>query len=642
MKINVLKQPTVSKPGQPATSMPLQILASLVGGVLLFMILLSLVGFGYGSFYNGRIFPGVSVAGIDLSGKEPVEAAVILAQNLAYPETGQIVFEDSSLSAEKRVWQVTPEKLGLSLDLDQTINLAYSLGREGNPIRRAVEQVSAWYGGRDMPPVMNYDEYVARSYLSGIAAQIDRPMVEASLDIQGVEVVARQGQVGRQLDLAKTTVPLERFLTDMTDGLLPLVITETRPVILNADEAAEEVRRIIREPLVISVPDADENDPGPWTIEQEQLAEMVIIERISGTSSLTEEPELGSSVVEQIFQVRLDLSKLRPILEEAAGKLARTPENARFVFNDETRQLDLIESAVIGRSLNIEATLQSIESELYLGNHQLSVVLETTNPPVTSDATAEQLGIRELVSQHTSYYYGSSSARIQNIKTAAGRFHGVFVAPGETFSMAEVMGDVSLDTGYAEALIIYGDRTIEGVGGGVCQVSTTLFRTAFLGGYPIVERHPHAYRVGYYEQTASGNINPNFAGLDATVFVPVVDFKFVNDTPNWLLMETYVNAQARKITWKFYSTSDGRTVEWDTTGLTNVVEPPPPKYIESKKLSRGEIKQIDWAVEGADVTVTRVVYRGGEVYLQDSFTTHYQPWRAIYEYGPGTKIPREN
>ncbi len=260
-------------------------------------------------------------------------------------------------------------------------------------------------------------------------------------------------------------------------------------------------------------------------------------------------------------------------------------------------------------------------------------------PPANS--TAEQLGIRELVSEHTSYFYGSDKQRVQNIKTAAARFHGVLVAPGETFSMAEVMGDVSLDTGYAEAWIIFGDRTIKGVGGGVCQVSTTLFRTVFLGGYPVVERYPHAYRVGYYEQTAAGGLNSNLAGLDATVYVPVVDFKFTNDTPNWLLMETYVNAAAQKITWKFYSTSDGRQVDWDTTGLTNVVKAPKPQYIENNNLAKGKIKQVDWEVDGADVTVTRVVYRDGEIYLQDSYTTHYQPWRAVYEYGPGTKLPED-
>ena len=213
------------------------------------------------------------------------------------------------------------------------------------------------------------------------------------------------------------------------------------------------------------------------------------------------------------------------------------------------------------------------------------------------------------------------------------------VPPGAVFSMADVLGDVSLDTGYAEALIIYGNRTIKGVGGGVCQVSTTLFRTVFFGGFPVVERHPHAYRVYYYEQNAAGGNNSDMAGLDATVYVPQVDFKFKNDTPYWLLMETYPSNTS--LTWKFYSTSDGRSVNWDTTGLQNVAEPPDPLYQENDKLAKGEINQVDWAVEGADVTVDRTVERSGQVYFQDSFTTHYIPWRAVYEYGPGTKLPKE-
>jgi vancomycin resistance protein YoaR len=125
--------------------------------------------------------------------------------------------------------------------------------------------------------------------------------------------------------------------------------------------------------------------------------------------------------------------------------------------------------------------------------------------------------------------------------------------------------------------------------------------------------------------------------LDATVYVPLVDFKFANDSPNWLLMETYVNAGARTLTWKFYSTSDGRTVEWDTTGLKNKEDPPEPLYEENSDLSKGEIKQVDWAVEGADVSVTRTVWRDGNVLHDDIFNTHYMPWRAVCEYGPGTK-----
>jgi vancomycin resistance protein YoaR len=267
----------------------------------------------------------------------------------------------------------------------------------------------------------------------------------------------------------------------------------------------------------------------------------------------------------------------------------------------------------------------------------VNLVMQTTNPPVTDDATAESLGITELTSAHTSYFYGSSASRKQNIETASSRFHGLLVAPGETFSMADALGDVSLDTGYAEALIIFGDRTIQGVGGGVCQVSTTLFRTVFFGGYQVDTRWPHAYRVGYYEQTASGGYDQNLAGMDATVFAPQVDFRFTNDSPYWLLMETYMGASS--LTWKFYSTSDGRTVEWDTSGLRNIVEPPDPLYEENTELSKDTIKQVDWAVDGADVTITRQVYRDGAIIWDDAFNTHYVAWQAKFQYGPGTEIP---
>jgi vancomycin resistance protein YoaR len=324
---------------------------------------------------------------------------------------------------------------------------------------------------------------------------------------------------------------------------------------------------------------------------------------------------------------------------EIAPKVARQPANARFIFNDDTRQLELIQPAVIGRTLNIEASLQSIKEKVVAGEHNIALIMDYTQPAAPDQATAESLGISELVSQHTSYFYGSSNDRVKNIQIASSRFHGLLIPPGAVFSMADALGDVSLDTGYAEAWIIFGGRTIQGVGGGVCQVSTTLFRTVFFGGFPIVERYPHAYRVGYYEQTASGGHDANLAGLDATVFVPVVDFKFTNDTPYWLLMETYVNANARRLTWKFYSTSDGRTVNWTTTGPQNTVEPPEPLYEENPDLAKGTIKQVDWEAEGADITVERTVARGDQVLYQDTFTTHYLPWRSVYQYGPGTEVP---
>ncbi|MEN6408622.1 MAG: VanW family protein, partial [Anaerolineaceae bacterium] len=391
-----------------------------------------------------------------------------------------------------------------------------------------------------------------------------------------------------------------------------------------ATEQANLARQMLSQPLTLTLPDTAEGDPGPWTIDPSTLAKMLSIERV----------ENGGSAK---YQVVVSSNALRAYLSELVPVVKRVPQNAHFIFNDDTRQLDLIASAVRGRTLDVEATIRAINDSLAQNKHAIQLVVTTEDPTITDNATAQELGITELVSAQTSYFYGSDAARVKNITTAASRFHGIFVAPGETFSMANILGDITLDNGYAEAIIIYGDQSIKGVGGGVCQVSTTLFRTAFFGGFPIVERHAHAYRVYYYEKVAGNKVNTRLAGLDATVYVPLVDFKFTNDTPYWLLMETYVNPSNSSITWKFYSTSDGRTVEWDTTGPINTVDPPEPLYKENPDMAKGDIKQVDWASQGADVNVTRSVYRNGSLYFSDNFSTHYQAWQAKYEYGPGTE-----
>lgn len=606
---------------ESSPSIGTQVVYALGLGGVLFAMILAVILTGFNFYHAGRIYPGVWMSGINLSGLTPEEAVARLEGRLSYPQTGKIVFRSGS-----DVWIARPADLGLAVDVRSSAEAAYRFGRQGNTFQRMIEKLDALYAGQGLSPLLVYDERQARAFLGGIAAQINRPTVEAALDIQGTNVSAKPGQVGRQVDLPATLQPLAAQLSSLTDGLVELVVVETSPEILDANQAAEQARAILSAPLVIEVPDAQPDDPGPWALQPEQLAELLVVEKVDS-------PE-GAQ-----YQIGLRSGPLRRFLEDQSAGLAREPENARFIFNDETAQLEILQPAVIGRSLNLDASLEVIQTQVIQGEHAAQLTLDITAPDVTSDATAEQLGITQLVSSHTSYFRGSSAERIQNIEAAAARFHGLLVPPGAVFSMAEAMGDVSLDTGFAEALIIFGGRTIKGVGGGVCQVSTTLFRTAFLGGFPIVERYPHAYRVGYYEQTAQG-WDANYTGLDATVFVPQVDFKFKNNTDSWLLMETYVNAKAGRLTWKFYSTSDGREVTWDTTGPQNIVEPEEPIYEENPELSAGEIKQVDWAADGADVTVTRVVRRGGEVLFSDTFVTHYQPWRDVYQYGPGTDIDR--
>lgn len=562
--------------------------------------------------YHDRALPGVRAAGVSLGGRNLAEIESVLSQVFVYPQSGLIVLQDGD-----QLWVVRPVELGVRIDLSAIARQALSVGRRGALVERFEEQYRAWTMGVDVPPVVVFDQRVGAAYLQRLAKQIDRPTLEAEIVLRGVEVEMRPGQVGRRLNIDATLAALVPVVSRLHDSQVRLEVEETPPLVLDASLQANLARQILSQPLVLTAEGA-----GPWTIEPEPLARLLRFEVV--------QDEAGSR-----YRLGVDPEHMSEFLEALAPLLAREPKNARFIFNDDTRQLDLLRPAVIGRRLDILATIQAINDGLNAGRHEIPLMFETKAPAVGDQATAAELGIRENVVAVSTYFAGSSPARIHNIATAATAFHGLLVAPGETLSMAEVLGEISLDTGYQEALIIYGNRTINGVGGGVCQVSTTLFRAAFFGGYQIDERHPHAYRVGYYEQRC--NLGPSCAGFDATVFAPLVDFRFTNDSPYWLLMETYL--YGTQLLWKFYSTSDGRQVEWRTTGLRNVVEAPDPLYRENPELPRGEIKQIDYEADGAEVTITRIVRRGGEVMHQDTFRTRYLPWRAIYEYGPGTELP---
>ena len=611
---------TSSYPLPRQTNIFPQILAALLGGLLLFFLSIVAATSGYQFYYAGHIFPGVSVASVDISVLTPEEAALRLNQNLTYPYAGQILFRDG-----EKAWLVAPAQLGMVFDVGASVQSAYRVGRRGGLFGSLAAQVNAWQGGVDISPVILFDQRVAYDYLQFIAAQIDRPVVEASLTIEGTQVSNTPGQVGSLLNVDATLLNLTAQLQSFRDGEVPLVVEDQAPQILDASAEAATARQILSAPLILSIPEIQSGDPGPWVVDVQTLANMLLVTRLPSVSG-------------EQYRISLDATVLQPFLEGIAASLDRGFEDARFTFNDDTRQLDLIQPAVTGRKLDVEATLAAIQEKALQGEHNIPLALIYTQPAVMSDATAESLGITGLVSEESTYFRGSSSERIQNIQAASARFHGLLIAPGETFSMAEALGDISLENGFAEALIISNGRTIKGVGGGVCQVSTTLFRTVFFGGYPIVERYPHAYRVGYYEQSAY-SYDSNMAGLDATVFVPLVDFKFTNDTPYWLLMETYVNVGARRLTWKFYSTSDGRTVEWNTTGPQDVVPAPDPLFQENSDLEPGEMKQVDWSADGANVTVTRIVWRGGQVLYNDTISTHYTAWQAVCEYGPGTVNP---
>ncbi len=593
---------------------------SLAGGIILFVLVAGIAAFSYRAVYRGRVYPGVYLGWINLSGQTPIGAADLLEDEFDYPQEGRIILQYDDVS-----WETTPSELGLFFSPNYNAEQAFNAGREGNLFQRAAAQIQILRHGLMIEPQFVLDEKTGRDLLEGIASQVNRPVIEASLGLEGLDVIVQPGQIGREMDIAASLEVAALQMGSLQSGNIPLIVKETYPDILDVSAQGELARQILSQPLVLQIPDAAEDDPGPWIIPPENLVEMMVIERVS--------TENGEE-----YRIALDSEQLRTYLENKEGRINQEAVNARMYFDDDTRELVLIEKEQVGMKLDVPLSIIGIQAQLSEGKHEIDLVVEKTVPQVTAEHTAEDLGITELVNSETTFFYYSDAGRINNIATASAKFHGIFIAPGETFSMAAQLGDITLDEGYSEAWIIFGDRTIKGVGGGVCQVSTTLFRTAFFAGLPVVERYPHSYRVKYYEQTATpGSYNTKMAGLDATVYVPIVDFKFTNDTDDWLLMETYVYKTYRQLVWKFYGTKDGRTVDWTTTGLVNKVDPPDPIYEENPALDKGEIKQVDWAVEGASVTVTRAVYRDGIRLWEDIFRTRYQPWAAVCEYGPGTE-----
>lgn len=253
---------------------------------------------------------------------------------------------------------------------------------------------------------------------------------------------------------------------------------------------------------------------------------------------------------------------------------------------------------------------------------KINIPVKTLKPKMTTEEV-NNLGIVEIVGQGISFFRGSIQNRIHNIGLAASKMNGILIAPGEVFSFNNTVGDISKDTGFKEAYVIQNGKTILGDGGGVCQVSTTLFRAAVNAGLPIKERYPHAYRVYYYEQDS-------FPGMDATVFHPNVDLKFKNDMKNHILIQTIVDYNNLSLTFLLYGKKDDRVVNISKPVITKQTSPPQPIYQDDSELPKDTIKQIEHEAPGANVYFTRTVTKNGEKPVQETFYSNYRPWAAVY------------
>ncbi|GIW61328.1 MAG: hypothetical protein KatS3mg089_0180 [Patescibacteria group bacterium] len=299
------------------------------------------------------------------------------------------------------------------------------------------------------------------------------------------------------------------------------------------------------------------------------------------------------------------------------------PINARFIF--ENGRVTEFQTAKDGKKVDVAKLKEILVREVTSSTKEtliISVPIITIKPEVTNEE-ANNLGIVEKIGEGRSHFAGSIANRIYNITLAATRLNGILIKPGEVFSFNKALGDVSVFTGYKQAYVIQNGRTVLGDGGGVCQVSTTLFRAILNAGLPVIERNQHAYRVSYYEQDSG-------PGIDAAIYTPTLDLKFKNDTENYILLQAHVNPDQYELTFELYGTKDGREVFIGKPVIVSQSPAPEPLYQDDPTLPKGVIKQIDWAAAGAVVYFTRQVRRNGKIIIDEKFTSHYRPWQAVY------------
>ena len=583
------------------------------GGVLLVLVLImALASFRFA--YLDRITPGVYVNGVSLAGMTQQEAVAALSQWFTYPDSTVFTFRH-----DNQVWQFTAGELGVSFDAEGTVAQALAVSNNTSAMRGLLDQASAWFSGKAIAPILRYDPNLAYQKLVEIAQSINRPAQNAHLELHGTQLITAPAQMGYTMDVDATLARLSPYLQNLYGGAeLPLVVHETAPALADVETIAQQLQVVFSAPIQLTAHGMNGEILGPWTISTDQLQALVRLELVdNGNGTFTYAPQI-------------DMSAFAQSLEALAPGLIGLPKDGRFQFDDRTGQLVMIQPSTSGRTLNVEATLLALESAVFSAtNRVVPMVFDYVPARYHDNITAQELGITQMVGEATTLFTGSGANRVHNIIQSANRFNGIILAPDEELSFNDILGEVSLEAGFVESKVISGERTADGIGGGVCQVSTTLFRAALNGGYWINERSGHAYRVGFYELNAP-------PGLDAAIWTPSQNFRFVNDSPYHMLIEVDVFTDRNEIQFRLYSTNPGRIVEILPPTIQNETAPLPARYEVNTDLQLGQIIQVDWAVGGADVTTVRLIKDlEGKVIRTDRVFTHYQAWGAIYQVAPG-------
>ncbi|MFH1244566.1 MAG: VanW family protein [bacterium] len=562
-------------------------------GVLLGLILL--VGI-VRLVWHSKFYPGVTIATVEVGGLTREQAKVKLENKIADYQMN-LTFNESE-------WKIPKELIGF--DLDSSLNEGYRYGRRliiADYLLLLINKQTDYPLQVQLTEAARWDEWMEE-----IVPMVEIAPNEPSVTLEKNKIVVVNGSDGviidRELLKQRVGATAAKLKTEKVE-----IPTKKVDKQLNGEQLqllASRGNKLLEKNLILVLDD-----------EQIKLTTKELI-------SL-----LYTGKDEEIFDSGLILQYVGGLGES----LDRPPQDAKFEFSE--GKVKEFAPGKDGVKVEAEQTAQVMKVGLIklvtetTKTENVQIAVKRTAPLVTTDKVNE-LGIKERIGRGESYYAHSIPNRIYNVGLAAGRIQSALIPPGEEVSFNKLVGEVSGATGYRSAYIISGGRTVLGDGGGLCQVSTTMFRAAMAAGLPILERWAHSYRVSYYEL----NSKP---GVDATVIAPSKDFRFKNDTPGHILIQTINDPKKLFLVIEIYGTNDGRVATISEPKVWGISPPPPNIYQDDPTLPAGVMKQVDWSAWGAKASFEYKVVRNGETLQEKTFSSAYRPWANVYLRGTGAQ-----
>lgn len=555
--------------------------------------------------FSHRIYPNVRVRGLAI-GNQHVSAA----QHRLEEHYAAFLSYPIELQYGDRVWRPTLKQLGAELDFATAIEQAYTIGRTDTRVDNLRTVAATWENGVELPLHLQIDQAVMQRYLLTIAQELEQAPRNAELRLKGIELTLLPDATGTQVLIDETLAEITAALQSLETQSVSLRTRELAPRLVAADlePMIAEIRTALAGPIRLHV------DGQEWQWELEQIASWLTLRETVTADGLPG------------YELDVDTTAIRRALVPIAAELRREGTLPRVNWND--GNLQIIEVGQSGQGLNANTAFVSIQAALRGAERDIELQLMAIDPPVTQ-AKLASLGIVEPIATGVSSFSNSQAYRITNIRAGARRMHGLLVPPGGEFSFNDNLGAVDASNGFVEGSAIVDNRTQKEWGGGLCQVSTTMFRAAFWAGLPITERHEHAFRIGWYEELGEP------PGFDAAIFTPWSDLRFRNDTGGWILIQAWADTDRQRLHIALYGTPSAREVTMDYRILKHLPKPTRPLTVEDPELPRGTYRRTDYARGGLEMELYRTVYEDGVVRSRDVFPTVFKPWPDIYVRGTG-------